>query len=338
VRAALGLCFFGLTLESCALRASHVPLGGVHVEERALAAKPRERASTAPSLPHVDVEREKPALEPPPRASGAADVAPEPAKATTPVATGAGAFEPRPYAVHQAWTRVFDLEFNLKVGPSGGVDMRMESHQETRFEVLAATNGALDKLAIEYVTYTSKLTMMGATQNSPEELAGKRFVVTFVRDKPEVRDASGATPPKKQVDSVKDDAREPVEIVKALKELSILAAQAKNRADFSRSGAIALAGGEDEDTKIPSAKATLVKLGIGANAEKTATLDLAYTLTNVLDDKSLVEVQVSGNMIVLDGPGRYQSSTLQGPMEIRSSDPNDTQGRGTIKVTTSYKY
>lgn len=338
VRAAFGPCFLGLALGSCGLRASQVPLGGVHVDESALAAKPKERSSAAASLPHVEPEHEKSPSGPPTAASAAVVVTPEPTKTATSVATASGAFEPRPYAVQQAWTRLFDLEFNLKVGPGGGVDMKMESHQEARFEVLGASNGALDKLAIEYVTYTSKLTMMGATQNSPEELAGKRFVVTFVRDKPEVRDASGGTPPKKQADSVKDDAREPIEIAKALKELSLLAAQGRSRADFSRSGAIALAGGEDEDTKIPNAKATLVNLGIGGHSEKMATLDLAYTLTNVLDDKSVVEVQVSGNMTVLDGPGRYQSSTLQGPMELRSSDPNDTQGRGTIKVTTSYKY
>ena len=43
-------------------------------------------------------------------------------------------------------------------------------------------------------------------------------------------------------------------------------------------------------------------------------------------------------MSVLDAPARYQSSTLQGPMELRSSEPGGMQGRGTIKVTTSYKY
>lgn len=318
------------------MRASSVPLGGVHVDETALAPKPSERSPTPGSLPHASAENEAPRepVAPPAPATSTTNV-PEPSKTSSATTL---AFEPRPYATRQAWTRLFDLEFNLKVGPGGNVDMKMESHQEARFEVLGATNGVLDKLAIEYVTYTSKLTMLGATQNSPEELAGKRFVITFVHDKPEVRDASGAVPPKKQADSVKDDAREPIEIAKALKELSQLAAQAKGRADFSRAGAIALAGGEDDDTKIPSAKATLAKLGIGANAEKTATLDLAYTLTNVLDDKSVVEVQVTGNMTVLDAPGRYQSSTLQGPMELRSSDPNDTQGRGTIKVTTSYKY
>lgn len=316
-----------------------MPLGGVHTDESAPIARRGEHAPSAPSLPHADGE-EPSRLEQAAVPAGSGAAAPEPAKPAAGVSASSAvlAFEPRPYAVHQGWTRVVDLEFNLKVGPGGNIDMKMESHQEARFEVLGATSGVLDKLAIDYVTYTSKLTMMGATQDSPEELAGKRFVITFARDKPEVRDASGGTPPKKQADSVKDDAREPIEIAKALKELSALAARGTGRADFSRGGALALAGGEDEDTKIPSAKATLAKLGIGAHAEKTATLELAYTLTNTLDDKSTVEVQVSGNLIVLDGPGRYQSSTLQGPMEIRSSDPTDTQGRGTIKVTTTYKY
>jgi hypothetical protein len=336
-RAALGLCWLGLTLGSCRMRASQIPLGGTHVDETALS-KAKERPATAASLPSAEAEHVASKVEaaPAPSASTAV-VAAEPSKAP-PAGASSGAFQPRPYALHQTWTRLFDLEFNLKVGPGGNVDMKMESHQEARFEVLGASNGALDKLAIEYVTYTSKLTMLGATQNSPEELAGKRFVITFVHDKPDVRDASGQAPPKKQADSVKDDAREPIEIAKALKELSELVAQGKGRGDFSRAGAIALAGGEDDDTKIPSAKATLSRLGVGTQSEKTATLDVAYTLTNVLDDKSVVEVQVSGNMTVLDGPGRYQSSTLQGPMELRSADPNDTQGRGTIKVTTSYKY
>jgi hypothetical protein len=334
-RVTLALGVLGLALSSCRLRASSVPLGGVHVDEAALAPKAREAAALPAALPHAEaapaVEVAAPPKDPPPVA-----VASSGSKEASPSTTAA--FEPRPYALRQAWTRLFDLEFNLKVGPGGSIDMKMESHQEARFEVLGVTNGALDKLSIEYAVYTSKLSVMGATQDSPEELAGKRFVVTFVRDKPDVRDGSGGTPPKKQIDSVKDDAREPLEILKALKELAQLAAQGKGKADFSRAGAIALAGGEDDDTKVPSAKASLQKLGIGPHAEKTAFLDLGYTLTNVLDDKSVVEVQVSGNMTVLDAPSRYQSSTLQGPMELRSSDPGGMQGRGTIKVTTSYKY
>jgi hypothetical protein len=284
----------------------------------ALPSAPTEDAPNVPSVP-----------------AAAESAAPSSQESSTPSA-GSAPFEPRPFAIHQTWTRLFDLEFNIKVGPGGSIDMNMVSHQEARFEVLGATNGKLDKLGIEYLVYTSKLTIMGAAQDSPEELAGKRFVVTFNRDKPDVRDAAGGTPPKKQIDSVKDDAREPLEIEKALKELAQLAG--KGGGDFSSAGAIALAGGEDEDTKVPSAKASLRQVVVGAHAEKSALLDLGYTLTNALEDRSVIEVQVAGTMSVLDAPGRYQSSTLQGPMELRSAEPAGMQGRGTIKVTTSYKY
>jgi hypothetical protein len=331
----LGLCLFACGLGGCPTAASRVPLGGVHVEEATLA--PRAEPSAAAALPRVEPDAEV--------ADAAAEVktdtpaaAPVSTKDAPRAAAAPLAFEPRPRALHQTWTRLFDLEFDIKVGPGANVDMKMASHQEARFEVLGVTGGVLDKLGIEYVEYKSQLTVMGATQDSPEELAGKRFVITFAGDKPDVRDASGGTPPKKQVDSVKDDAREPLEIDKALKELAQLAAKTQGRADFSRAGAVALAGGEDDDTKVPSAKATLLKLGVGPQGEKNALIDLSYTLTNLLDDKSMIEVQVSGNLTVLDAPGRYQTSTLQGPMELRSPDPSGMQGRGTIKVTTSYKY
>ena len=342
-RAALGLAALTLIMGSCRARPSSVPLGGLHVDEQAeldLAKRARSRqvaASAASALPSAPLGTEltKPA-EPATAPVEAASTAPTTGNDAPKTPTTSAAFEPRPFAARQSWTRLFDLEFTLKVGPGGSIEMHMVSHQEARFEVLAATNGALDKLSIEYPVYTSKLTVMGAMQDSPEELAGKRFVVTFAHGKPEVRDASGNTPPKKQVDSVKDDAREPLEIEKALKELALLAP--RGRADFSSVGAIALAGGQDEDTKVPSAKASLRQVVVGARSEKTALLDLGYTLTNVLDDRSVIEVQVAGSMSVLDAPARYQSSTLQGPMELRSSEPGGMQGRGTIKVTTSYKY
>jgi hypothetical protein len=333
-RVAGGLATLGLLVSSCRLQPSRVPLGGEHVDEQAELEATRRAAQKAASsaLPSAPIEEapHPPALPTPAEAAAATSQEnPKPSP-------GNAAFEPRPFAIHQTWTRLFDLEFNLKVGPSGSIDMNMVSHQEARFEVLGVTNGTLDKLGIEYAVYTSKLTIMGATQDSPEELAGKRFVVTFNRDKPDVRDAGGGTPPKKQIDSVNDDAREPLEIEKALRELARLAGN--GRGDFSSAGAIALAGGEDEDTKVPSAKASLRQVIVGAHAEKSALLDLGYTLTNVLEDRSVIEVQVAGTMSVLDAPGRYQSSTLQGPMELRSAEPGGMQGRGTIKVTTSYKY
>jgi hypothetical protein len=320
------------------MRPSRVPLGGEHVDEQAeleaarRAAAQKSASSSPVALPSAPIE-DAPNVPSVPAAAESA--APSSQESSTPSA-GSAPFEPRPFAIHQTWTRLFDLEFNIKVGPGGSIDMNMVSHQEARFEVLGATNGKLDKLGIEYLVYTSKLTIMGAAQDSPEELAGKRFVVTFNRDKPDVRDAAGGTPPKKQIDSVKDDAREPLEIEKALKELAQLAG--KGGGDFSSAGAIALAGGEDEDTKVPSAKASLRQVVVGAHAEKSALLDLGYTLTNALEDRSVIEVQVAGTMSVLDAPGRYQSSTLQGPMELRSAEPAGMQGRGTIKVTTSYKY
>lgn len=328
------LCVLVLALGSCRMRPSSVPLGGSHEVEASV--RPRSLPAAAASVPSVEEDKaaaqaeqvEVTAITPLAPAAALLDANAKPAPP--------GAFQVKPYVASQIWTRLFDLEFHLKVGPGGGIDMKMTSHQECRFEVLAASNGAIDKLGIEYTVYTSTLSMMGASQDSPEELAGKRFVITFNNGKPDVRDASGGTPPKKQVDSVKDDAREPLEIEKALKELAQLTA--KGVGDFSMPGAVALAGGEDEDTKVSRAKASLQRLTSGARGDKLALLELGYTLTSVIDDKSSIEVQVAGNMSVLDGPSRYGTSTLQGPMELRSSEPGGMAGRGTIRVVTSYKY
>jgi hypothetical protein len=334
-RCAVWLACLGLGLAACrGLRASTVPLGGTHVDD-VVASKPARPAASAavaaaPSATAADAKGADTA--------GVVSVqsSPSDGKSQEPLKPTAGAFQVKPYSARQTWTRLFDLEFDLKVGPGGSIDMKMVSHQEVRFEVLSVGNGSIDKLAIEYSVYTSKMTIMGQTQDSPEELNGKKYVVTFAQGKPEVRDASGNTPPKKQLDSVKDDAREPLEIEKGLKELSALAA--KGRGDFSAAGAVALAGGEDEDTKVSRAKASLQKLVSGSRGEKTALLDVGYTLINTLDDKTVIEVQVAGPLSVLDAPARFQTSTLQGPMEIRSSEPGGMQGRGTLKVTTSYKY
>jgi hypothetical protein len=333
-RSVLWLGAFGLVLAGCRQRASSVPLGGAHEEELPVAKAAGSAAPSAgPNLP-LDSEEANAAAqadEVPVTPPLTAEIAKEPIKGGAP-----GAFQVKPYVAHQSWTRSSDLEFALKVGPGGSIDMKMVSHQETRFEVLSVNGGAIDKLQIEYPIYKSTLTVMGASQDSPEELAGKRFVVTFAQGKPEVRDGSGGKPPKKQVDSVKDDAREPQEIEKALKELSLLAA--KGQGDFSGPGAVSLAGGEDEDTKVSRAKAKLLRLSTGGHNEKLALLELGYTLTNDLEDKVTIEVQVSGTQTVLDAPARYQTSTLQGPMELRSAEPGGMQGRGTVKITTSYKY
>ena len=245
-------------------------------------------------------------------------------------------FQVKPYAPGQRWTRSFDLEFDVKVGPGLSIDMRMVSHQEARFEVLAANAGSLDKLQIEYAVYTSKLTVMGGTQDSPEEIAGKRYVITFPQGKPDVKSASGGTPPKKELDTVKDDAREPLEMVKALKELGQLGA--KGKGDFTQAGAVSLAGGEDEDTKVTGAKASLRQVLTSQHGERSALLDLRYTLINKVDESSTIEAQLSGSLLVLDAPARYQTLTLQGPLELRSSDPDGMQGRGTTKMTVTYKY
>jgi hypothetical protein len=331
--AALPLAMSLSTTGCRGLRASTVPLGGTHEEEPE--PKKAARAGAAPSAAVAVSSKDQQAAERVDVTEVSAPAVAEPSKEPVAVAQ-AGAFQVKPYAVHQAWTRVVDLEFALKVGPGGSIDMRMVSHQETRFEVLGVTNGALDKLEIAYPVYTSTLTIMGASQDSPEDLAGKRYVVTFAQGKPEVRDASGAKPPKKQVDSVKDDAREPQEIEKALKELSQLAA--KGQGDFSSAGAVALAGGEDEDTKISRARGRLRQLTTGSHNDKLALLDVGYTLTNAVDDKVTIEAQLSGSLSVLDAPARYQTSTLHGPMDLRSSEAGGMQGRGTIKVATSYRY
>lgn len=330
---ALGcLCF----VPGCRLRAISTPLGGKH-EEEPPPAKVAASAAPAPSSPAraedesgAEQAEEVVVAAPPtaPVASSSAALAP-PSKAP------AGAFAVKPYAAHQAWTRSFDLEFALKVGPGGSIEMKVVSHQEARFEVLSVANGSIDKLQIEYSVYKSTMTVMGNTQDTPEELAGKRFVITFAQGKPQVRDASGGTPPKKQIDSVKDDAREPLEIEKALKELAQLAA--KGQGDFSSSGAIAFAGGEDEDTKVTRATAKLQRVSTSGR-DKLALLDLGYTLTNQVDENNSIEAQVTGTLNVLDGPARYQTSTMQGPMELRSTEAGGMQGRGTVKITTSYKY
>ena len=333
-RRVLWLSMLGLVLGACRQRASSVPLGGTHEEDPLVAKAAGSAAPSAGSALPVAAEEAKAlaqADEAPVTAPVLVEVAKEPIKAAAP-----GAFQVKPYVARQAWTRSSDLEFALKVGPGDSIDMKMVTHQETRFEVLSVNGGAIEKLQIEYPIYRSTMTIMGATQDSPEELAGKRFVVTFTQGKPEVRDGSGGRPPKKQADSVKDDAREPLEIEKALKELALLAA--KGQGDFSGPGAVSLAGGEDEDTKVSRARAKLLRLSTGGHNEKIALLELGYTVTNALEDKVTIEVQVSGTQTVLDAPARYHTSTLQGPMELRSAEAGGMQGRGTLKITTSYKY
>jgi hypothetical protein len=317
-------------------RASTVPLGGQHVEEQPTTSVRASASAQAPALPVAVAsaapgEDEDHAEETEIVAAKTPDSNPA-ASATKPAV---GAFQVIPYKTGQAWTRSFDLEFNVKLGPGTGVEMRMVSHQEARFEVLAASAGSLDRLAIEYPVYTSKVSAMGGTQDSPEEVAGKRYVISFAQGKPDVKSASGGTPPKKELDTVKDDAREPLEIITALKELTQLAA--KGKGDFSTAGAVALAGGEDEDTKVSGARAALRQISSGARGEKSALIDLSYTLTNAADETSSILAQLSGSVLVLDAPSRYQSVTLSGPLELRSHDA-DGGGRGTTKITVTYKY
>lgn len=312
-------------------RASTVPLGGKH-EEEPVAARKRggeESSSDSAALPERPEAKSSPASEP--KSEPTASAAPT---APSGPAAPPSAFQVKPYALHQAWTRVVDLEIEMRLA-AAGMNMTMTSHQEVRFEVLGASAGHLDKLRVEYSVYTSKVSMMGNSQDSPEELAGKRFVITWSGGKPDVRDDSGRTPPKKQLDSVNDDAREPLEIEKSLRELSDLSA--KGKTDFSPAGAISLAGGEDDDTKVTAAHAMLRRV-TADKATKTAWIEVGYTLTNALDDQSTLEAQVSGSLSVIDGPARYAESQVKGPMEIRSSDPGGMQGKGTIKVTTSYRY
>ncbi len=315
------------------VRASHVPLGG----ERELQAEPaRPRSGSLPAAPEATAsaagEDEAGAQQAVSSTASAPAPSSEPLKPAAPAA-----FQLRPYAVGQRWTRSFELEMNVKVGPDFSVDMRMQSRQEARFEVLAVSGSTLDKLQIEYPVYSTSLSVMGGGQReTTEEVAGKTYVITFGAGKPVVRDGSGATPSKKELDSVNDDAREPIEMAKALAELAQLTA--KGSGDFSAAGALALAGGEDDDTKVSRAKGSLRSLGSGKSGAKTALIDLAYTLTSILDDGDLLEAQLSGSLTVLDAPARYDTVTLQGPVELKSQDPDGMQGRGSVKVTTSYKH
>ncbi len=331
--AVTGLLLAGLlATSSCrGLRASRIPLGGKHEEEAVRVASARSAPSAAPGLSahSADEERAAEAVQVQVPASTDAAKPSEPAK---PVA--AGAFQLRPYAVGQKWTRLFDAEFDMKLG--AGMDMRMVNHQEARFEVLAVSSGSLDKLSIEYTVDTAKMTVMGREQNEPQPLAGKRYVITFPQGKPDVKSASGGTPTKKELDSVNDDAREPLAMELALKELSPLTA--KGKGDFSSAGAIALAGGEDDDTKVTGAKASLRQLTSSARGETSALLDIAYTLRSSSDPDMTIELQVTGSMTVLDAPSRYQSITLQGPMLLKPTQSSGMDGRGTGKVRISYTY
>jgi hypothetical protein len=328
-----------MALSCGGIRASTVPLGGKHEVEEPVARAAASASAVGGALPAAAASANSEAESEAEKGAEQAEVV----AATVVEAKHAGgeqaapaSFQVKPYAAGQGWTRSFDLEFNVKVGPGGALEMRMVSHQEARFEVLAATAGNIDKLQIEYTVYTSKLSVMGSTQDSPEDVAGKRYVVTYPQGKPDVKNASGGTPPKKELDTVKDDAREPIESAKALKELSALAV--RGRADFSLAGAVSLAGGEDEDTKVTNAKASLLKISTSPRGEKSAALDLFYTLTNAADESSSIVAQLSGNIIVLDAPARYQTFTLAGPLELRATDPGGMQGSGTTKMTVTYKY
>lgn len=323
-----------LALSGCGrLRASSIPLGGKH-EEDAPAAKVAAGGSVASAAPRADEESaaaqaEEVVVQAPASAPSAEPT--ESAKGGQGAATGA--FTLRPYASGQMWTRVLDAEFDIKLGP--GMDMRITNHQEARFEVLAASAGNIDKLAIEYPVDVSKMTMMGRETEEQDDLAGKRYVVTFTQGKADIKSAGGGTPSKKELDNLKDDAREPQAMAAALKELASLTA--KGKGDFSLAGVIALAGGEDDDTKITAAKASLRKLAGAPSGEKSAVLDVAYTLTGSSDDDIIIEMQLAGTMVVLDAPARYQSITMRGPVEIRPKQPGGMEGRGTSKVTLTYK-
>lgn len=329
--AAIALCWLGCG----GVRASSVPLGGKNDDPAPLkAALPAAAASAeAPALtPEEEKGAEEVEIAGPVVASSAKPGAESIKAATT------GAFALRPYAAGQSWTRVVDLELDVKMGPGGALSMRMVSHQEARFEVLAATAGTLDKVVIEYPVDRSTMIVMGSEQKEPDDLQGKRYVVTYPQGKPDVRGAGGGAPPKKELDSVQDDAREPLEMALALKELAQLAA--KGKGDFSPAGAIALAGGEDDDTKIGSPKASLRQLmpaGPSGGA-RSALIELAYQLTNDVGDDLDIIAQLRGTMIVMDAPARYQSISLQGPLELRPTDNSGMDGTGTTKVSISYKY
>lgn len=312
------------------LRASNAPLGGKNDDDPApvRAALPVAVPSAEPAELTAEEERDAEEVE---------IAAPAVASSAKPVevAAASGAFQVRPYAAGQSWTRVVDLELDVKMGPGGALSMRMVNHQEARFEVLAVTNGALDKVGIEYPVDRSTMTVMGNEQKDPDNLQGKRYVVSYPQGKPEVRSAAGGAPPKKELDSVQDDAREPLEMALALKELSQLSV--KGKGDFSTPGAVALAGGEDDDTKIGSAKANLRQLTT-SGAARTALIDLSYQLTNVIDDDLSIIAQLRGTVTVADTPLRYQTISLSGPLDLRPAEKSGMDGSGTTKVTISYKF
>jgi hypothetical protein len=318
------------------LRASRVPLGGAHEPEAQTARPSPSAAAAAEAAPAPAAPVALPGEGEDSAEVSEVVVSAEPAASPTPAPAAPGTFQARPFTAGQTWTRSFDLELSVKIGPGGSIDMRMLSHQEARFEILAASAGVVERLAIDYLVYKSSLSVMGSTQESPEELDGKRYVVTFPGGKPDVKNAAGGTPSKRELETIEDDAREPLVSATALKELTSLAAQGSG--NFSLGGAVALAGGEDDDTKVTRAKASLQRLGQGPGGEKSAIIDLSYTLTSTPDDGASIEAQLSGTLLALATPARYHTVTLAGPVELRAPDAGGMAGRGTTNLSVTYKY
>ena len=86
------------------------------------------------------------------------------------------------------------------------------------------------------------------------------------------------------------------------------------------------------------AKASLRQLSRTSSGEKSALLDVAYTLTGSSDDDIIIEMQLAGTMVVLDAPARYQTITVSGPVQVRPKQPGGMEGKGSSKVSITYKY
>jgi len=255
------------------------------------------------------------------------------------------AFSLRPLAVGDVWSRLVDVDFAVVAqaplqGQSSNVDVRVVSHQELRFEVLAVADGKVSSLGLRYVEATSKTEMMGQQRSETEPVSGNRYVVTLSLGKPSVAYAQGGKPSTEELNTVKDDAEEPDQNQLALKELAALAAAGKG--DLSAPAAAALAGGDQNEIKLTLAKASLSKLSKSAQGASSAVLDVSFGLASTAKpgDAMKMEAQLNGTVTVGANPTRIQTMSVSGPITIAvpSPDGGRMDGTGKMKMEISYRY
>ncbi len=316
--------------------ASRVALGGAsQLEPRA----PRKPA--LPSEPAVTLSADE---------AAAADQAPvvevsaQGSVDVTAPAAAAGPFIQRAPAVGDVWVRLTDSDFSVAAvslvgGGSTTIDVRVVSHQELRFEVLAVAEGSVSKLALHYVDARSTTQMLGEELPETDAVSGKRYLVTFSAGKPSVTTQRGQKPPSVELDTVQDDADEPSQNQLALKELAGLLVLGKG--ELSSAAAAALAGGDQKDVKLTSAKASLRTLSQSPPGAGNAVLDVSYVLSGTTKADGLkMHAVLGGSVVVGPSPLRIQAFSVSGPISIGVADPNGGRmdGTGRMKMDVSYRY